>query len=238
MNAHSDDFDMADDFHDLSRAYRNAIGREDAQEPSPALDAAILAAAHRSVASRPQAVARQPLARWRWPLALAASVLVSVLVTRLFVPVGTEPEAPVLAQAPVLAEEPELAQAPEQVPLLQIPPPPQASMEVRDAPELARASALPRATANKSVAETQKPEPAVQSLAERKRDAPVEFEAAAMKSEEAPSAMPVMPKQPQAWLEEIEKLRHDGKIKEARESLAEFRKHYPDHELPEALRDL
>jgi hypothetical protein len=43
---------------------------------------------------------------------------------------------------------------------------------------------------------------------------------------------------PQVWLEEIEKLRRDGKIKEARESLAEFRKRYPNHELPKTLRNL
>ncbi|MCL2591618.1 MAG: hypothetical protein FWD67_12310 [Betaproteobacteria bacterium] len=50
--------------------------------------------------------------------------------------------------------------------------------------------------------------------------------------------LPAKQQDPRAWLEEIEKLRRDGKLKEARESLAEFRKRCPDHELPKALRDL
>jgi hypothetical protein len=84
MNAHSDDFDMADDLRDMSQVYRDAARHEDDQGPSPEIDAAILAAAHRAVASRPQAVpAWQPLllTRWRLPLAIAASFLVGVFVT-------------------------------------------------------------------------------------------------------------------------------------------------------------
>jgi hypothetical protein len=41
---------------------------------------------------------------------------------------------------------------------------------------------------------------------------------------------------PEAWLERIAKLRDEGRHAEARESLAAFKKRYPDHPLPDALR--
>ena len=43
---------------------------------------------------------------------------------------------------------------------------------------------------------------------------------------------------PDKWLERIEELRKQGRIDEARASLAEFRKRYPDFKLPETLRNL
>jgi hypothetical protein len=42
---------------------------------------------------------------------------------------------------------------------------------------------------------------------------------------------------PDKWLERIEELRKQGKLDEARASLAEFRKRYPDYRLPESLRN-
>jgi len=42
---------------------------------------------------------------------------------------------------------------------------------------------------------------------------------------------------PDKWLERIEELRKQGKLEEARASLAEFRKRYPDYRLPDALRN-
>jgi hypothetical protein len=41
---------------------------------------------------------------------------------------------------------------------------------------------------------------------------------------------------PEKWLERIEELRKQGKFEEAKASLAEFRKRYPDYQLPDALR--
>lgn len=41
---------------------------------------------------------------------------------------------------------------------------------------------------------------------------------------------------PQAWLARIAELRKEGRKREADESLAEFRKRYPDTRIPEALR--
>jgi hypothetical protein len=42
---------------------------------------------------------------------------------------------------------------------------------------------------------------------------------------------------PEKWLERIEELRKFGRLDEAKASLAEFRKRYPDYQLPVALRD-
>ncbi len=43
---------------------------------------------------------------------------------------------------------------------------------------------------------------------------------------------------PEKWLERIVELRRAGRLDEAKASLAEFRKRYPDYRLPDALRDL
>lgn len=58
-------------------------------EPSPALDQAILAAAHRGVQARPRA-AGSVLRRWRVPLSLAAVVVLSVTVVTLVSEHGVE----------------------------------------------------------------------------------------------------------------------------------------------------
>jgi hypothetical protein len=41
---------------------------------------------------------------------------------------------------------------------------------------------------------------------------------------------------PEKWLEKITELRRDGKIAEADDMLAEFKKRFPEHPLPAALR--
>jgi len=236
MNAHSDEFDMADDFRDLSQAYRDAAKREDDQEPSPALDAIILAAAHRAVASRPQAVRRSlSLARWRLPLAMAASFLVGVFIVMAFVQEKAGPKPQILAQAPQREAWPQPSQ--------DLPPPSPATP-----PALAAESPPSQAIADEMAAR--------ESFASAKAKAltmpePARSRAAAMetknkgenadKSENAaPATQRLSEKQqnPQTWLEEIEKLRRDGKIKEARKALTEFRKRYPDHAVPKTLRDL
>ena len=51
-----------------------------------------------------------------------------------------------------------------------------------------------------------------------------------------PAAAPAQ--EPNAWLKRIEELRVQGKLKEAREELARFRKQYPKIELPKALAEM
>ena len=43
---------------------------------------------------------------------------------------------------------------------------------------------------------------------------------------------------PEKWLERIEELRKQGKLDEAKASLMEFRRRYPDYRLPQSLREL
>jgi resuscitation-promoting factor RpfA len=54
----------------------------------------------------------------------------------------------------------------------------------------------------------------------------------AMGKLERPAELP-----PEKWLERIEELRRQGKFDEAKASLAEFRKRFPEYRLPDALRD-
>jgi len=258
MNAHSDDFDRADDFRDLSQAYRDAAKHED--EPSPALDAAILAAAHRAVASRPQAV-RQPsrLARWRLPLAMAASFLVGVFIVMVFVSEEAGPEPQILAQVP-LPEWPQPSPAPmdevaahESLASAQIPPvaePAAANMPIREKRAEISGDAVQDShekvrQLEESIEATVRGMRMTDALPAKPARIPEDASRIAMKAvarETEKNAMPaaqgLSAKHPQTWLEEIEKLRRDGKIKEARKALTEFRKRYPDHELPKALRDL
>jgi hypothetical protein len=42
---------------------------------------------------------------------------------------------------------------------------------------------------------------------------------------------------PREWLERIARLRREGRVKEADDSLVEFRRRYPDHEIPKDLRE-
>ena len=76
-----------DDLQDpqLARWYRESAG----PEPSPALDQAILAAAHRELQARPRA-AGSFVRRWRVPLSLAAVVVLSVTVVTLVTERGGE----------------------------------------------------------------------------------------------------------------------------------------------------
>ncbi len=60
----------------IARAYRAAHAALD-ERPSEAARAAILAAAARAVESRPHAAGSAPRRRWRFPLAAAATILVS-----------------------------------------------------------------------------------------------------------------------------------------------------------------
>jgi len=54
----------------------------------------------------------------------------------------------------------------------------------------------------------------------------------------APLRQEAAQRSPEAWLEEISRLKREGRDKEAAEQLAEFRKAYPAYALPESLRYL
>jgi hypothetical protein len=83
---------------------------------------------------------------------------------------------------------------------------------------------------------------AAPQLGARKREAPAE--ASADRAEPAGRAsagvavgkLSAPPETPEQWLERIAKLRDAGKAREADESLAEFKRRYPDYRISEALR--
>ena len=81
----------------------------------------------------------------------------------------------------------------------------------------------PDAAAERDVRET----PEAQAPRARQKAAPA-----------AAAGAPVTPPLPvEKWLANIETLRKEGRTDEARKSLAEFQKHYPDYPVPQALKD-
>ena len=68
--------------------------------------------------------------------------------------------------------------------------------------------------------------PAADAVELRARSAPLR--------KEAVGAAPA--RTPEQWLEDIRRLKQQGKDKEAAEALADFRKAYPDFRLPDDLR--
>ncbi len=160
----------------VSANYR-ALGRE---EPSAALDAAILAAA------------RRRRLRWGVPVSIAAVLVLAAGVT-----LRMQQEQP----------DPELAL-----------PAPQAMEERRTAPP-ARVIA-PRAAAD-AVA------PASAPAAGAVLQSRAKLETGAKQTEEALA--------PEAWLERIAAMRKAGRLKEADESYAAFKRQYPDYRIPEAM---
>jgi len=77
------------------------------------------------------------------------------------------------------------------------------------------------------------PPPSVQPMAkpESRENAPAAA-ADSLSKLESKAELP-----PDKWLERIEELRKQGKLEEARATLAEFRKRYPDYRLPDTLRN-
>jgi hypothetical protein len=242
---------MAED-DDISRRYRE-LPRE---EPPRRLDDAIRAAARRGVHTRPAPLVA-PTGRQRWylPLAAAAIIVLAVAVTmhvereqpgeEIVTAPGAPAEAPQAEQsrsAPQperrrktesadsrelrdAAPPPELQKAPEPAAAPPAPvaaPPPPPSVATQDAIRGAQESA---AGALASRAETA-PKASPQSNAQLRR--------ADEGARVAASVSAYALQSPEQWLQGIADLRRQGRHEEADKSLAEFRKRYPDHKIPEA----
>lgn len=162
------------------------------------------------------AAARRPRARWAVPVSVAAVVVLAVGVT-LRLQLEERNGAEEVALSPRVMQAP--AAAPEAAP------PPR-----RDA---APAPATPMAREGRAQ------EPPVGA---RKREALAEASAdRAQPAGRASASMAVgkitrTPETPEQWLERIAQLREAGKGREADESLAAFRKRYPDYKLSDAMR--
>jgi hypothetical protein len=200
----------------------------------------------------------RPLRRWRVPLALAATMVLGLGIVlqlqqdraayevvfgkapspaaRPVAPPSPAVEAE--APAPMAAERAaaqELAQGrqraaeapPRREPKRAVPPPPVADeLQSADVPHAAGASAPERSGARMAEAA-----PAEQKQNLEGRAAPQTFATRPAPAADARA-------RPEEWFAQMRVLRDDGRIDEARQMLYAFRRDYPEHELPEDLRDL
>ena len=235
---------------ELSHVYREAGW----PEPSRQIDEAILAASRRAAAQRSPTGAF--LRRWSAPFALAATVLLTfTLVLRVYQEppglVSPPSPAPSAAQPAPPTEKPKSAA--ETKPALPAQAAPAVALK-KEAPEATRADRLRRELEESMRARYQSEPP--QELQAEIRPEPMRAPLRTIESP-SPQAAPgvaVVPggaaavgavsirrsdapeRAPQAWLEDIRKLRAQGQTEEAGRELAEFRKRYPDYALPDDLR--
>ena len=221
-------------------------------EPPPALDAAILAAAR--AAAAPQRTPRPWWRRLQAPFALAATVVLAVVLT-----LSMERNPPPAGDIPASKSDRAPAPAGEQAaPALPNAadaqsagvPAPKAAQRPPAAPDLQK----PAASSPENVRSTSPPTAPGQPAANAAKSAPAQAaeaksadwldnesrgavaEPAAALEAKRETAAPLPPPKPEAWIEEIRKLRRQGQPAEAERSLREFRAAYPDYPLPEDLR--
>jgi len=240
----------------LSRLYREASS----EGPPAALDAAILAAARKQIA-KPQRRARSFWVRWMAPASALATLVVALSIAFLVErerpetldgaairEVSPRPQSPPPARitetakskaadsaAPAAAEKKEapVAGAPAQVPVPAAPAPAPMLRSTEPAPPAAQAfpaeirakTIAPKATTESNVAG----DSALDRLGGTAPAAP----AAADKL--APIRQQAIQRSPQVWMDEISRLKREGRDEEAAEQLAEFRKTYPAYAVPENL---
>ena len=203
----------------VSARYRE-LARE---EPSARLDAEILGAA-RARAARPGA------RRWAVPVSLAAVLVLSVLVTTRIHEEAPELES--VARAPV-----ERAAKPATPPAAQTArEAPRPARRADPKPAAPRADAAPPVALSAPAAEAQAPRPAERSASgvvpsPAAVGALAEPMAAHERTERAGYEQ-----SPQHWLEHIARLRNERRDVEADESLARFRRRYPDYRIPDDIR--
>jgi len=209
----------------LQSAYR-ALG---AEQPPPALDEAILAAA--------RGTARPWTRRWAVPLSLAAVLVLSVTVTLRIQHEQPDSEVPAPAKREIVqAREPVKPEAE------------RAALEPAGKPALRRESrAFPPASQDRAVAQrpaqAPAPPPAEAPALAKRQDAEASSAAAApamraMQRERVAAERTVASQaspSPERELERIAELRKQGKHDEADKALAEFRKRYPDFKIPDTL---
>src|SRR5438874_1684417 len=216
----------------ISQRYRE-LGT---QEPPPALDRAILAAARRATSRH----------RWYSSLAAAAVLIFAVAIVVQFerqppdqVPMST-PSTPVAAPPSEQQAAPQEREAPTRSPAK----PAQrrrAAPDVQFAPEPpARTESAPSAPAPAPTPDANVAAPAAGAAADVERKRADEMRAAPQ-----PQSSRVMPRTtsraaqlaeepPERWLERIIELRRAGRHEEADKQLAAFRQHHPSYKVPEA----
>jgi outer membrane biosynthesis protein TonB len=242
----------------VSAGYR----RLGAETPPEALDAAILAASKRAVGAGPRRAGR-PLRRWALPVSIAAVVVLTMsLVVRIQLErPDLETATPVPVTPQVLEgktrqradkketerlEKRAVESAAQAKPKVSAPAPAPAAPASAERDQAAREASSPPVAQKPAAAGRFVPEPPASGApAPAESTAPANLGAA---SALAPAAVEDRAQRlaapagkaeesPRAWLERIVRLRREGHVKQADESLAEFRKRYPDYRIPEELRE-
>jgi hypothetical protein len=231
----------------LSRLYREAS----AENPPPSLDAAILAAARQQVAKPQQ---RQRPSRWRWmvPASVMATLVLGVSMTLLL-----QREHPELSEGTIARQMPspqnpsstgtaELAKAKgadsassglvakKEVRAAAVPA--QEPLPTPAAPTLAADKIAPAESRAKAAEANMKSEAAGAAFGGAAR-APTVAAPTPAAAAGARSSVPQLatPRSAKDWLDEIRRLKDEGRDQEAATQLVEFRKAYPTHPVPEAL---
>lgn len=243
----------------LDRVYHAAGG----EDPPAHLDAAILAAAHREVGSRPRALPAV-LRRWRVPVSIAAVVVLSVSLVTVIREEGGGDLVPVTPGVAPASRPQEATPQPAQTDAgrLIAQPPAAASAPPRPATQRDDADGSVEEARRKAPAATARPAPRLgQDVASAgaasgagepspaTAAAPAEpqqrarVEARARKSEQSATGRPdtatllkaYESQPPEKWLEKIEELKRAGWMTEVAEMLAEFKRRFPGYPVPPGL---
>lgn len=241
----------------------DAYGETPRDEPSPAADEHIRAAARRAVDARPTPLvpqdSRRSFARWRVPLSLAATVVLAVTVALMVdeedgrprddnsVPLASPPQA----EPPDTSSERDAGvrssgdtvapQKPAEAKRSTAPPrndiaPPAAPPPQPLREERRRLPDSPAAGAPAEAARTPAPAaapPAADSAAPMRKERPASARPDRAEREAASAVAPA--RSPEEWIDEIRRLKAHGLDAEAAAEVAEFRRRYPNYVLPAEL---
>lgn len=229
----------------LSRLYRDHA----VEEPTDAVDQNILSAARQAVAADSHGVRRNGWwQRWRMPLSLVTTVMLTVTLVMLVEHPPNERSAtpdPGKARSDGARERavsPPISPAPA-TRALPVPAAPQIQQSVPKA-EVGQSERDSSRTSNTATDQAAEP-PSSDAAAESTPPRPATSEGAISGETRAAPARPAAPlaksradgtRTPVAWLEEIRVLRNAGKAADAEAQLRAFRLAYPDYPLPEDFR--
>jgi hypothetical protein len=237
---------------ELSRIYGDAEG----PGPSQRVEDNILAASQRVAGARPQPAGARFARRWGAPVAIAATVVVTSTLTLMVFERKSDLDAMAPATsravrpAKVSPAEPKRAEPPgtpspaKLQPIAPAPAIPPAALrrdQARQRPGESAAPSRPLGTGQPAFVPEIPRTSEVLRKAEETKPVPATADAAAGAG--VPAAGASRPgvseagerTTPERWLQDIRKLRTEGKAAEAERELDEFRKRYPDYRLPEDL---